>query len=177
MQSGVMNAGVIARNWVWNSSKMCMPIRNGRMKSPAVWRTPPKEVRVACAASVSASEGLLHMPTPTAFPVSPPPSPHPDGKASDRLTRPAARPVPLMMTYSGGAAIGARAVSRKDAERSSANRTSTTSSTAAANSALSNPQIITCIIFENLFGPYFLPHQSHSHGYAPSSGENLTSKI
>ena len=26
-------------------------------------------------------------------------------------------------------------------------------------------------------GPYFLPHQSHSYGYAPSSGENLTSKI
>ena len=24
----------------------------------------------------------------------------------------------------------------------------------------SNPQKITCIIFENLFGPYFLPHQS-----------------
>ena len=42
---------------------------------------------------------------------------------------------------------------------------------------LSNPQTITCIIFENLFGPYFLPHQSHSYGYAPSSGENLTSKI
>ena len=42
---------------------------------------------------------------------------------------------------------------------------------------LSNPQKITCIIFENLFGPYFLPHQSHSYGYAPSSGENLTSKI
>ena len=145
MQSGVMNAGVIARNWVWNSSKMCMPIRNGRMKSPAVWRTPPREARVACAVSVSASEGLPHMPTPTAFPVSPPPSPHPDGKASDRLTRPAARPVPLMMTYSGGAATGAREVSRKDAERSSANRTSTTSSTAAANSALSNPQIITCL--------------------------------
>ena len=41
----------------------------------------------------------------------------------------------------------------------------------------SNPQKITCIIFENLFGPYFLPHQSHSYGYAPSSGENLTSKI
>ena len=41
----------------------------------------------------------------------------------------------------------------------------------------SNPQIITCLIFENLFGPYFLPHQSHSYGYAPSSGENLTSKI
>ena len=34
---------------------------------------------------------------------------------------------------------------------------------------LSNPQKITCIIFENLFGPYFLPHQSHSYGYAPSS--------
>ncbi|MDD6501313.1 MAG: hypothetical protein PUF38_05400, partial [Bacteroidales bacterium] len=34
-----------------------------------------------------------------------------------------------------------------------------------------------CIIFENLFGPYFLPHQSHSNGYAPSSGENLTSKM
>ncbi|MCI5508500.1 MAG: hypothetical protein MR401_06655, partial [Bacteroidales bacterium] len=33
------------------------------------------------------------------------------------------------------------------------------------------------IIFENLFGPYFLPHQSHSYGYAPSSGENLTSKM
>ena len=44
-------------------------------------------------------------------------------------------------------------------------------------SLLSNPQKITCIIFENLFGPYFLPHQSHSYGYAPSSGENLTSKI
>ena len=43
--------------------------------------------------------------------------------------------------------------------------------------SLSNPQKITCIIFENLFGPYFLPHQSHSYGYAPSSGENLTSKI
>ena len=42
---------------------------------------------------------------------------------------------------------------------------------------LSNPQKITCIIFENLFGPYFLPHQSHSFGYAPSSGENLTTKI
>ena len=42
---------------------------------------------------------------------------------------------------------------------------------------LSNPQKITCIIFENLFGPYFLPHQSHSYGYASSSGENLTSKI
>ena len=41
----------------------------------------------------------------------------------------------------------------------------------------SNPQQITCIIFENLFGPYFLPHQSHNYGYAPSSGENLTSKI
>ena len=41
----------------------------------------------------------------------------------------------------------------------------------------SNPQKITCIIFENLFGPYFLPHQSHNYGYAPSSGENLTSKI
>ena len=41
----------------------------------------------------------------------------------------------------------------------------------------SNPQIITCIIFENLFGPYFLPHQSYSYGYTPSSGENLTSKI
>ncbi|MDY3803746.1 MAG: hypothetical protein SOZ67_07975 [Alloprevotella sp.] len=27
---------------------------------------------------------------------------------------------------------------------------------------LSNPQKITCIIFENLFGSYFLPHQSHS---------------
>ena len=27
---------------------------------------------------------------------------------------------------------------------------------------LCNPQKITCIIFENLFGPYFLPHQSHS---------------
>ena len=37
----------------------------------------------------------------------------------------------------------------------------------------SNPQTITCIIFENLFGPYFLPHQSHSYGYAPSSGEIL----
>ena len=42
---------------------------------------------------------------------------------------------------------------------------------------LSNPQKITCIILENLFGPYFLPHQSHSYGYAPSSGENLTAKI
>ncbi|MDD6075496.1 MAG: hypothetical protein PUB84_01920, partial [Bacteroidales bacterium] len=42
---------------------------------------------------------------------------------------------------------------------------------------LSNPQKITCIIFENLFVPYFLPHQSHSYGYAPSSGENLTSKM
>ena len=42
---------------------------------------------------------------------------------------------------------------------------------------ISNPQKISCIIFENLFGPYFLPHQSHSFGYAPSSGENLTSKI
>ena len=42
---------------------------------------------------------------------------------------------------------------------------------------LSNPQKITCIIFENLFGPYFLPHQSHSYVYAPSSGENLTSKM
>ena len=42
---------------------------------------------------------------------------------------------------------------------------------------LSNPQKITYIIFENLFGPYFLPHQSHNYGYAPSSGENLTSKI
>ena len=42
---------------------------------------------------------------------------------------------------------------------------------------LSNPQTITCIIFENLFGPYFLPHQLHSYGYAPSSGENLTSKM
>ena len=42
---------------------------------------------------------------------------------------------------------------------------------------LSNPQKITCIIFENLFGSYFLPHQSHSYGYAPSSGENLTSKM
>ena len=42
---------------------------------------------------------------------------------------------------------------------------------------VSNPQKIICIIFENLFGPYFLPHQSHSYGYAPSSGENLTSKI
>ena len=42
---------------------------------------------------------------------------------------------------------------------------------------LSNPQKITCIIFENVFGPYFLPHQSHNYGYAPSSGENLTSKI
>ena len=43
--------------------------------------------------------------------------------------------------------------------------------------SFSNPQKITCIIFENLFGPYFLPHQSHSYSYAPSSGENLTSKI
>ena len=42
---------------------------------------------------------------------------------------------------------------------------------------VSNPQKITCIIFENLFGPYFLPHQSHIYGYAPSSGENLTSKM
>ena len=42
---------------------------------------------------------------------------------------------------------------------------------------VSNPQKIICIIFENLFGPYFLPHQSHSFGYAPSSGKNLTSKI
>ena len=42
---------------------------------------------------------------------------------------------------------------------------------------LSNPQKITCIIFENLFGSYFLPHQSHRYGYAPSSGENLTSKM
>ena len=41
----------------------------------------------------------------------------------------------------------------------------------------SNPQKITCIIFENLFGPYFLPHQSHNYDYAPSSGENLTSKM
>ena len=41
----------------------------------------------------------------------------------------------------------------------------------------SNPQKITCIIFENLFGSSFLPHQLHSYGYAPSSGENLTSKI
>ena len=41
----------------------------------------------------------------------------------------------------------------------------------------SNPQKITCIIFENLFGPYFFPHQSHGYGYALSSGENLTSKI
>ncbi|MDD7727717.1 MAG: hypothetical protein PUJ30_07465, partial [Bacteroidales bacterium] len=47
----------------------------------------------------------------------------------------------------------------------------------AALESLSNPQKITCIIFENLFVPYFLPHQSHSYGYAPSSGENLTSKI
>ena len=45
------------------------------------------------------------------------------------------------------------------------------------NAALSNPQKISCIIFENLFGPYFLPHQSHSYDYAPSSGENLTSKM
>ena len=45
------------------------------------------------------------------------------------------------------------------------------------DNGLSNPQKITCIIFENLFGPYFLPHQSHSYGYAPSSGVNLTSKI
>ena len=42
---------------------------------------------------------------------------------------------------------------------------------------LSNPQKITCIIFENLFGPYFRPHQSHRYAYAPSSGENLTSKM
>ncbi|MDD6775094.1 MAG: hypothetical protein PUD98_05725, partial [Bacteroidales bacterium] len=47
----------------------------------------------------------------------------------------------------------------------------------AALESLSNPQKITCIIFENLFVPYFLPHQSHSYGYAPSSGENLTSKM
>ena len=45
------------------------------------------------------------------------------------------------------------------------------------DNGLSNPQKITCIIFENLFGPYFLPHQSHSYGYDPSSGENLTSKM
>ena len=45
------------------------------------------------------------------------------------------------------------------------------------DNGLSNPQKITCIIFENLFGPYFLPHQSHSYGYAPSSGVNLTSKM
>ncbi|MDY2975296.1 MAG: hypothetical protein SOR67_06080, partial [Alloprevotella sp.] len=45
------------------------------------------------------------------------------------------------------------------------------------SSEFSNPQKITCIIFENLFGPYFLPHQSHSNGYAPSSGENLASKM
>ena len=45
------------------------------------------------------------------------------------------------------------------------------------DNGLSNPQKITCIIIENLFGPYFLPHQSHSYGYAPSSGENLTSKM
>ena len=45
------------------------------------------------------------------------------------------------------------------------------------NLIFSNPQKITCIIFENLFGPYFLPHQSHCYGYAPSSGENLTSKM
>ena len=45
------------------------------------------------------------------------------------------------------------------------------------DNGLSNPQKITCIIFENLFGPYFLPHQSHSNGYAPSSGVNLTSKM
>ena len=45
------------------------------------------------------------------------------------------------------------------------------------DNVLSNPQKITCIIFENLFGPYFLPHQSHRYGYAPSSGENLTSKM
>ena len=32
---------------------------------------------------------------------------------------------------------------------------------------LCNPQKITCIIFENLFGPYFLPHQSHIYGYCP----------
>ena len=32
---------------------------------------------------------------------------------------------------------------------------------------LSNPQKLTCIIFENLFGPYFLPHQSHGYGYCP----------
>ena len=46
-----------------------------------------------------------------------------------------------------------------------------------AEGLLSNPQKITCIIFETLFGPYFLPHQSHSYGYAPSSGENLSSKM
>ncbi len=40
-----------------------------------------------------------------------------------------------------------------------------------------NLQIITSIIFVNLFGPYFLTHQSRSYGYAPSSTENLTSKI
>ena len=45
------------------------------------------------------------------------------------------------------------------------------------DNGLSNPQKITCIIFENLFVPYFLPHQSHSYCYAPSSGENLTSKM
>ncbi|MDD7726295.1 MAG: hypothetical protein PUJ30_00105, partial [Bacteroidales bacterium] len=45
------------------------------------------------------------------------------------------------------------------------------------NLIFSNPQKITCIIFKNLFGPYFLPPQSHSYGYAPSSGENLTSKM
>ena len=46
-----------------------------------------------------------------------------------------------------------------------------------AEGLFSNPQKITCIIFETLFGPYFLPHQSHSYGYAPSSGENLSSKM
>ena len=46
-----------------------------------------------------------------------------------------------------------------------------------AEALFSNPQKITCILFENLFGTYFLPHQSHSYGYASSSAENLTSKI
>ena len=45
------------------------------------------------------------------------------------------------------------------------------------NLIFSNPQKITCIIFANLFGPYFLPPQSHSYGYAPSSGENMTLKM
>ena len=32
-------------------------------------------------------------------------------------------------------------------------------------------------IFASLSGPYFRPHQSRSFSYAPSSDENLTSKI